>query len=97
MYQQKQLFSWNNSISSITYWLVVVAVVFAAMYFNGQVLSGYVYGIIYYYSIVDILLENNLYISEDTFQVIFIISSFAKLTPRVFGWLCLVGGLKEID
>ena len=45
------------------------------MYFNNQVLSGYVYGIIYYYSIVDILLGNNLYISEGAYQVVSIVSS----------------------
>ena len=82
---------------TIIYWFLVVAVVFAAMYFNSRVLSGYVYGIIYYYSIVDILLSNNLHISEDIFQAISIISSFAKLNPRVFGHLCFVEGLSGID
>ena len=82
---------------TIIYWFLVIVVVFAAMYFNSRVLSGYVYGIIYYYSIVDILLSNNLHISEDIFQAISIISSFAKLNPRVFGHLCFVEGLSEID
>jgi len=61
------------------------------------VLSGYVYAIIYYYSIVDILLGNNLYISEGAFLAISIISSFAKLTPQFFGQLCFVEGLSGID
>jgi len=82
---------------TIIYWTVIVAVVFLAMYFNNRVLSGYVYGIIYYYSIVDILLDNNLYISEGAFQVIAIISSFAKLNPEMFGQLCFVEGLSGID
>ena len=82
---------------TIIYWIVVVAVVFGVMYFNNQVLSGYVYGIIYFYSIVDILLGNNLYISEGAFQAISILSSFAKLTPEVLGKLCFVKGLSGID
>ena len=82
---------------TIIYWVVVVTVVFGVMYFNNRVLSGYVYGIIYYYSIVDILLGSNLYISDENFEVISIISSFAKLTPRVFGQLCFVEGLSGID
>ena len=81
----------------IIYWVGVVSVVFVVMYFNNQVLSGYVYGIIYYYSIVDTLLGNNLYISEGAFQVVSIISSFAKLTPEVLGRLCFVKGLSGID
>ena len=82
---------------TIIYWVVVVAIIFGVMYFNNRVLSGYVYGIIYYYSIVDILLGNNLQISESVFQVISIISSFAKLNPQVFGQLCFVEGLSGID
>ena len=82
---------------TIIYWVGVVSVVFVVMYFNNQVLSGYVYGIIYYYSIVDTLFGNNLYISEGAFQVVSIISSFAKLTPEVLGRLCFVKGLSGID
>ena len=82
---------------TIIYWLVVVAVVFVVMYLNNRVLSGYVYGIIYYYSIVDILLGNNLCISEGAFHAISIISSFAKLTPNFFGKFCFVKGFSGID
>ena len=67
------------------------------MYLQFQISSGYAYGIIYYYSIVDILLANNPNISDAVFQVITILSSFAKLTPQIFGKLCLVKGLSGID
>ena len=84
-------------VLTILYWITIVAVVFCLMYFQFQISSGYAYGIIYYYSIVDILLDNNPYISDEVFQVITILSSFAKLTPQLFGQFCLVQGLNGID
>ena len=82
-------------VLTILYWIAIVAVVFGLMYFQFQISSGYAYGIIYYYSIVDILLGNN--ISEEVFQFVAVFSSFAKLTPQLFGQLCLVKGLSGID
>ena len=59
-------------VLTILYWIAVVAVVFGLMYFlQFQVSSGYAYGIIYYYSIVDILLVN--YISEEVTYVVSIL------------------------
>ena len=84
-------------VLTILYWIAIVAIVFGLMYFQFQISSGYAYGIIYYYSIVDILLDNNPYISDAVFQVIAILSSFAKLTPQLFGQLCLIKGLSGID
>ena len=82
-------------VLTILYWIAIVALVFVLMYFQFQISSGYAYGIVYYYSIVDILLINN--VSEDVFQLVAILSSFAKLTPQLFGQLCLVKGLSGID
>ena len=82
-------------VLTILYWIAIVAVVFGLMYFQFQISSGYAYGIIYYYSIVDILLVND--VSKEVFQLVFILSSFANLTPRLFGQLCLVEGLSGID
>ena len=84
-------------VLTILYWITIVAVVFGLMYFQFQISSGYAYGIIYYYSIVDILLVNNPYVSDAVFQVITILASFAKLTPQLFGQLCFVKGLSGID
>ena len=86
-------------VLTILYWIAIVAVVFILMHFSCkfQIPSGYAYGIIYYYSVVDILLDNNPYISDAVFQVIAVLSSFAKLTPQLFGQLCLVKGLSGID
>ena len=90
-------------VLTIIYWISIVAFVFALMYcayrmkFKFEKSLGYTYGIIYYYSIVDILLDNNPYISDAVFQFIAVLSSFAKLTPQLFGQLCLVEGLSGID
>ena len=79
------------------YWIVVVVGVFSLMYFNFQISSGYVYGIIYYYSMVGILLDNNPYISYSASQFVSILSSFAQLSPQFLGKLCFVTGLSGID
>ena len=84
-------------VLTILYWIAVVAAVFILMHFQFQISSGYAYGIIYYYSIVDILLNNNPYVSDTVFQVVAVLSSFAKLTPQLFGQLCLTKGLSGID
>ena len=43
---------------TVTYWIVMVTLVFAMMYYKVPI--GYLYSITYYYSIVDILLSQNL-------------------------------------
>ena len=84
-------------ILTILYWFVIMLTVFALMYFNVNVSIGYTYGLLFYYSIVDILLGSNLYISVGVFQLTTILSGFAKLTPQFLGKLCFVQGLNGID
>ena len=79
------------------YWIILVCGVFSLMYFNFQLSSGYLYGIIYYYSMVNILLSNNPYISSSAFLFISALSGFAQLVPKFLGELCLVEGLSGID
>ena len=67
------------------------------MHFKGHISLGNLYGIIYYYSMVGILLNNNPYISDDAFQFVSVLSSFAQLTPQFLGKLCFVKGLSGID
>ena len=90
---------WTTLVVLLTclYWIAIVVGVFSLMYFKFQVSLGYLYGLVYYYSIVDILLDNNSYISDDEFQFISIPSSFAQLTPHFLGKLCFVKGLSGID
>ena len=80
---------------TILYWIIVVVLVFGLM--QRKVSLGYTYGLIYYHSIIDILLGSNLFISDGVFQLVTIISSFAKLTPQFLGRLCFVQGLSGID
>ncbi|XP_065919072.1 uncharacterized protein [Dysidea avara] len=84
-------------VLTVLYWIAIVGAVFGVMNFRRQISSGYVYGILYYYSIVDILLDNNPYITDGVFQLVAILSSFAKLSPQLFGKLCFVEGLSRID
>ena len=77
------------------YWIAIVVGVFIC--FSFQISLGHLYGIIYYYSIVGILLANNPYISDDAFQFVSILSSFAQLTPQFLGKFCFVKGLSGID
>ena len=86
-------------VLTVLYWIVVIAGLFVLTYnFNKQeVSSGYFNVVIYFYSIVDVLLTSNLYIKDSSFYVVAVLSSFAKLTPTVLGRLCLVKGLDAID
>ena len=79
------------------YWIAMVAGVFSLMYFNFQISSGYVYGIIYFYSIVGVLLRGNPYFSDGAFQFVSVLSSFAQLSPQFLGELCFVKNLSGID
>ena len=80
---------------SLLYWITVVVTVFVMMYF--KVTIGSLYAIIYYYSVVDILLSQVLFISNELYTTVNIVSSFAKLTPQFLGQLCLVQNMSGID
>ena len=80
---------------SIIYWIVMVTSVFAIMYYKVGI--GYLYGITYYYSIVDILLSQNLYVNRGLHLTVSIMSSFSKITPRFLGDLCFTTGMSGID
>ena len=80
---------------TVTYWIVMVILVFAIMYYKVGI--GYLYCITYYYSIVDILLSQNLQASRGLYLTVSIISSFSKITPQFLGELCLTTGMSGID
>ena len=90
---------WTVLVITLTclYWIAVVAGVFALMYFKFQISLGHLYGLIYYYSIICILLDNNPYLSGGVFQFASVLSSFAQLTPQFLGKLCFVKNLSGID
>ena len=80
---------------TVIYWIVIVILVFSMMYFKVDI--GYLYSITYYYSIVDILLSQNLYASRELHLTVSIMSSFSKITPQFLGELCLTTGMSGID
>ena len=79
----------------IIYWIVIVAVVFIILSFRLKI--NYLFAIIYFYSIVDLVLGNNVYISDGVFQTVTLLSSFAKISPQFLGKLCLAKGMSGID
>ena len=80
---------------SLLYWIAVVIAVFVMMYF--KVSFGSLYGIVYYYSIIDILSSRVLFISNGLYTAVTIMSSLAKLTPQFLGHLCLIKNMSGID
>ena len=80
---------------AVIYWIVMVTLIFAVMYFKVGI--GYLYSITYYYSIVDILLSQNLDASRELYLTVNIMSSFSKIIPQFLGVLCLTTGMSGID
>ena len=72
----------------IIYWFVTVAVIIVLMnFYHFQV--GYAYGIIYFYSVMDVLVDDTS--GWSVFQFTTILSGFAKMSPKFLGSLCFVG------
>ena len=81
------------------YWIAIVVILFGVAYFlhTRKLSLGYLYGIIYFYSVVDILLVTNLHKTDGVFYITTILSSFAKLNPQFLGRLCFIKHLNAID
>ena len=77
------------------YWILMILLVFALMHYKVGI--GYLYSITYYYSIIDILLNQNLQASSGLYITVNIISSFSKITPQFLGELCFATGMSGID
>ena len=80
---------------SLLFWVISILVVFAVMYLKVDI--GYLYGITFYYSTIDILFGEVSLLNENVHQFVIIISSAAKLIPQFLGQLCLVKELSGID
>ena len=80
---------------SLLFWMISIVVVFAVMYFKVDI--GYLYGITFYYSTIDILFGEVSLLTENMHQFVIILSSAAKLIPQFLGQLCLTEGLSGID
>ena len=82
-------------VLTVIYWIVMFAVVLTMAYCRVEI--GYLYCITYYYSIVDILLSQNLQSNEELYLAANIISSFSKIAPQFLGKFCLTPGMSGID
>ena len=80
---------------SVLYWIALVVLVFIVTYYH--IGSGYLYAITYYYSMLDVLLNQTLFVSQGLFLTVSIVSSIAKITPKLLGQLCLVLDMSGID
>ena len=79
----------------ILYWIVLFAVVFLMMRFKFDI--GHLHAITYYYSVVDLLLSHNWYLSNSLYTVINVMSSITKVTPQFLGQLCFIKNMSGID
>ena len=80
----------------VLYWIAIIIVVFIMTYFRTDI--GYLYGITYYYSIVDILLTQNWFLAnQQLYTLVNAVSSITKVTPKFLGHFCLVQGMSGID
>ena len=80
---------------SLLFWVISIVVVFAIMYLKVDI--GYLFGITFYYSTIDILFGEVSLLNENVHQFVIILSSVAKLIPQFLGQLCFVKGMSGID
>ena len=79
----------------LLYWIAIITAVFSLMHF--KVGMGYLYVITFYYSVVDLLLSQNLYPSDALYTVVNIMSSVAKVIPQLLGQFCFIKNMSGID
>ena len=79
----------------LLYWIVIIVAVFSIMHFKVGI--GYLYAIMYYYSVVDLILSQNWYLSNGFYTVINVMSSTAKITPQFLGQFCFITNMSGID
>ena len=79
----------------VAYWLVLFGAIVFMMRFKINI--GNFYGIIYYYSVVDLLLSHSSYLSNELYTTVNIMSSVTKVTPQFLGQFCLIKNMSGID
>ena len=79
----------------LLYWIAIIAAVFSMMYFKIGI--GYLYVITYYYSVVDLLLSQNWYLSSALSTTVNVMSSIAKIIPQFLGQFCFITNMSRID
>ena len=79
----------------LVYWIVIIAAVFSMMHFKVGI--GYLYVITYYYSVVDLLLNQNWYLPSGFNTTVNVMSSIAKIIPQFLGHFCFITNMSGID
>ena len=79
----------------VAYWLVLFGAIIFMM--HSKINIGNFYGIIYYYSVVDLLLSHSSYLSNELYTTVNIMSSVTKVTPQFLGQFCLIKDMSGID
>ena len=79
----------------LLYWILIIAAVFSLMHFKVGI--GYLYALTYYYSVMDLLLSQNLYFSSALNTTVNIMSSMAKIIPQFLGQFCFIKNMNGID
>ena len=79
----------------VVYWIIIIVAVFTVMHFKVEI--GYLYAITFYYSVVDIILNHNWYLSSALYTTINVMSSIAKIIPQFLGQFCFITNMTGID
>ena len=79
----------------VLYWIIIIAAVFSVMHF--KVAIGYLYAITYYYSVMDLLLNQNWYQSGALYTTINVMSSVTNIIPQFLGRFCFIPNISGID
>ena len=79
----------------LVYWIVIIAAVFSMMHFKVGI--GYLYVITYYYSVMDLLLNQSWYLSGALNTTVNVMSSIAKIIPQFLGHFCFITNMSGID
>ena len=79
----------------VLYWIVIIVAVFSLMHF--KVAIGYLCAITYYYSVMDLLLNQNWYQSGALYTTINVMSSVANIIPQFLGRFCFIPIISGID
>ena len=85
-------------IVTILCWIITIFVIRFLMYFiTVEPITGYLYGIIFFYSVLEFIIGEDLVVSDGLKLFITILSSIVNLSPKFLGQLCLAIGLSGID
>ena len=80
---------------TVLYWFALIVAVFIIKYYRIEI--GYLYAFAYYYTLLDTLLKQHTYLSNELYVMVTITSSIAKVIPQFLGQLCLFKNMSGID